>query len=367
MTAIWGNAGGQWRLLAPSGFPDEAALHGLVENAPHILPLAGAPQLAVVGREVRIGPNLADLVAIEPGGRVVIIEVKLRSNPESRRAIIAQILTYAAYLRGSEVGTLEGSILRSHLERRGWRSLAEAASAAAPDSASDAGAFNAALAESLATGRFRLVLVLDEAPEELVRLVGYLEAVADKLVIDLVTVASYRVGDSQVLVPQRVEPERVITAPVSGSVSTTPLPAQQRGYDADIRDYRGSIAELPEGLQPQLSRLVDWAEGLQRDGLAALVARRDSQRWWYLRIHVPGDASLVVLSHGPNSFNVAPYRGVFTRRAPNSLRELDEQLGSDAVTAGGKGIRVDEQVLGVLTEAYREAASGRITLPSTPE
>ncbi len=33
----------------------------------------------------------------------------------------------------------------------------------------------------------------------------------------------------------------------------------------------------------------------------------------------------------------------------------------------GKGIRVDEQVLAVLTEAYREAASGRITLPPTPE
>lgn len=43
MTAIWGTEGGQWRLLAPSGFPDEAALHGLVESAPHILPLAGAP------------------------------------------------------------------------------------------------------------------------------------------------------------------------------------------------------------------------------------------------------------------------------------------------------------------------------------
>jgi hypothetical protein len=41
-----------------------------------------------------------------------------------------------------------------------------------------------------------------------VRLVGYLEAVTDKLLIDLVTVTAYDVHGSRVLVPQRVEPER---------------------------------------------------------------------------------------------------------------------------------------------------------------
>jgi hypothetical protein len=38
-----------------------------------------------------------------------------------------------------------------------------------------------------------------------VRLVGYLESLTDKLLIDLVTVSAYRVGGSEVLVPQRVE------------------------------------------------------------------------------------------------------------------------------------------------------------------
>ncbi len=48
MTAIWRNAGSGWRLLAPAGFPAEAALHTLVEQAPQILPLAGTPRLVVV-------------------------------------------------------------------------------------------------------------------------------------------------------------------------------------------------------------------------------------------------------------------------------------------------------------------------------
>jgi len=41
MTAIWQNDGTGWRLLAPTGFPDEQTLHSLVEEAPQILPLAG--------------------------------------------------------------------------------------------------------------------------------------------------------------------------------------------------------------------------------------------------------------------------------------------------------------------------------------
>lgn len=41
MTAIWQNDGTAWRLLSPAGFPDEAALQSLVEQAPRLLPLGG--------------------------------------------------------------------------------------------------------------------------------------------------------------------------------------------------------------------------------------------------------------------------------------------------------------------------------------
>ena len=100
MTAIWLNDKEAWRLVAPSGFPDEAALHTLVEQAPQILPLAGAPSLVVLGREVQLGSGSADLIAVEPSGRLVVIEVKLARNAEARRAIVAQVLTYAAFLKG---------------------------------------------------------------------------------------------------------------------------------------------------------------------------------------------------------------------------------------------------------------------------
>jgi RecB family endonuclease NucS len=106
MTAIWQNDGTGWHLLVPTGFPNEATLHNLVEQAPHLLPLAGNPQLIVVGREVQLGNGFADLIAIEPNGRIAVIEIKLARNAEARRAVIAQVLAYAAYLWGLDQHTL---------------------------------------------------------------------------------------------------------------------------------------------------------------------------------------------------------------------------------------------------------------------
>jgi len=78
VTAIWGtDPNGRWLPLAPTAYLAEAELHYLVGNAPEMLPLAGTPQLTVLGREVRLGSGYADLLAVESTGRLVVIEVKL--------------------------------------------------------------------------------------------------------------------------------------------------------------------------------------------------------------------------------------------------------------------------------------------------
>src|SRR6266704_141543 len=116
MTAIWGSgADGQWRTLEPAAYQAEAQLHDLVENAPQMLPLAGSPRLIVLGREVRLGTGSADLLAVESTGRLVIIEVKLAGNAEARRAVVAQVLSYAGYLQGLDPEQLESQILGKSL------------------------------------------------------------------------------------------------------------------------------------------------------------------------------------------------------------------------------------------------------------
>ena len=175
----------------------------------------------VVGREVALGSGSAELIAVEASGRLAVIEVKLARNSEARRAVVAQVLTYAAFLHEMDVAKLEQDVLGRQLRERGYDSLAGAIAANDQEGSLDSEEFSSALAENLASGAFRLVLVLDAAPSELVRLVGYLEAVGGQLVIDLVTVTAYNVDGTRIMVPQRVDPGR-------GYATDSPRPAGAR-------------------------------------------------------------------------------------------------------------------------------------------
>ena len=353
VTALWHNDGSGWRALAPAGFPEEAALHALVEGAPQLLPLSGSPRLVVVGREVRLGSGYADLVAVEPSGRIAVIEVKLASNAEARRAVVAQVLTYAAVIYGLDVETLERDILGNQLHERGYDSLVGAMSANDQEGSFDAGKFAAGIAENLSTGAFRLVLVLDDAPSELVRLVGYLEAVGGNLVIDLVTVTAYDVDGSRIMVPQRVDPER---PPVEAG-----QPSQEAksfaGYLASgASDFGEAIDASPAAQRQDLRRLYDWAISLEQEGLVRLSTYHGKNRMTLLPYLSGDDAGLVTIWNDNGAY-LSVWRSVFKRRAPESIPEVEAAIG--AQIGNGNSVRLlSDEVLAALTRAYREAASG---------
>jgi hypothetical protein len=121
----------------------------------------------------------------------VVVEVKLRTNPEARRAVVAQVLAYAAALHGASVEEFERDILARHL---GGRDFFDVVREAAQAEIADEEDFRATLHAALQTGGFRLVLVLDQVPQELVKLAGFLEAVSQDLIVDLVTVWSYGIA-----------------------------------------------------------------------------------------------------------------------------------------------------------------------------
>ncbi len=353
MTSIWANDGHAWQLLAPIGFPDESALHGLVEEAPQLLPLSGSPRLVVLGREVPLGSGYADLLAVEPSGRFVLIEVKLAGNPEARRAVVAQILAYAAVLRGTTLDQLESEILRSKLLARGFETIADLAGSEDPDGFFDAEAFGAEMSNSLQAGRFRLVLVLDDAPAELVRLIGYLESIAPELSIDLVTMSSYNVQGARVLVPQRVEPERLATE----SAATQPSTGKKRAYRIDPREFEQDIERAPESDRAPLHRAYEWARELEGEHIARIIAYRGVTGRTMLLPHLLNhDAGLITIwnDHG---FSMSFWRSVFLNWAPTSVEKI-EQLISPAKLGNGNTVReVSDELWGALTDAYREAGT----------
>lgn len=186
MSGVWIKNEGGWKTAASQKFGLEKDLHELAEENIHMLPLAGSPNLVVIGSEVSLGSGWADLLAVETMGRPVIIEVKLARNAEARRAIVAQALSYAAWLRGSKVEDLERGPLRGYLRKQGHGSILEAVQAQDQQSEVDKDAFAEAMQEYLSSGAFRLVLLLDETSVELERIVAYLDAVTRKAItIDL--------------------------------------------------------------------------------------------------------------------------------------------------------------------------------------
>ena len=116
------------------------------------------------------------------------------------------MLSYAGYLQGLDPGQLESQVLATQLGPAG--TVLAAVEADDQQYGLDRAAFQEGLARALADGSFRLVIVLDSAPDELLQVIGYLELITDKIDINLVTVTAYEADRSRVLVPQRVEPAR---------------------------------------------------------------------------------------------------------------------------------------------------------------
>ncbi|WP_371405352.1 hypothetical protein OHA10_07025 [Kribbella sp. NBC_00662] len=334
----------------------EADLHDLIEQTPAMLPLAGAPRLAVIGKEVRCGPERADLVAVEvESGRPVVIEVKLAANTDRRRSL-TQVLGYAAYLRRLDSEGLH-TLLRDYLGRHGYASIADAAAAATEgDPNFDEDSFNTRLQDALSDGRLRAVVVLDEAPGDLVDLVGYLQEVtSDRLALDLVVVTAYEVAGQRILVPQLVEPDRTqLTAESAGTGKPSSASEILLGSD----EFEGSIGTVAAEQRPSLRRLLEWAQALENDGLATLYTSIGKGRW-VLNPRLPGQSRAMVSIWNENGPYLSPYRTVFEQEAPTTLAKLDEVLPNEIGRGNYIQTQLDDALLALMREAYAESRERR--------
>jgi hypothetical protein len=349
MTVVWGSdPGGQWRPLTPAPYPSEAALHDLVEQAPQMLPLAGSPRLTILGREVRLGTGYADLLAVESSGRLVIIEVKLAGNAESRRAVVAQVLSYAGYLQGLDPGQLESQVLAAQLGQAG--SVLAAVEADDQQHALDRTAFAEGLGRTLAEGSFRLVIVLDSAPDELLQVVGYLQLVSDRIDIDLVTVTAYDANGSRVLVPQRIDPGRRV-AELSDAEANDRTGVLYPGS----AQFRATIPGTPAEQHDLLEHLADWADMLAADGLVKLYSYHGKNNMVTLLPRLASDnTGLVTIYNDRKAAYLQFWRSVFERRAPLAIPAVEAAAGIE-VKQGNWTPNISDELLDAITRAYREA------------
>src|SRR5215212_8339546 len=88
---------GAWHAPEVNAYPNEDALEQLLAASPDLLPRASSGPM-VVARQVQTGAGPADLIGIGLDGSVLLVECKLRANPEIRRAVVGQLLAYASAL-----------------------------------------------------------------------------------------------------------------------------------------------------------------------------------------------------------------------------------------------------------------------------
>ncbi len=150
-------------------------------------------------REVRLSAGSADMPAVDSFGRLVIIEVKLAANAAARRAVVAEVLSYAGYLQGLDPDQLSRRCSAVNWARGG----------SAPD-----------------------VAQADD-PQHGVDLAAS-------------TAADRRAGQC--------------------SAARTKFPGSA--------EFRQAIEDASVGQRDLLKRGCDWAESLERDGLARLVTSR---------------------------------------------------------------------------------------------
>jgi hypothetical protein len=216
------------------------------------------------------------------------------------------------------------------------------------------------LRSSLAEGAFRLVLVLDEAPDELVQLVGYLESISSQIKLDLITVSAYEAGGEQILVPQRVDPDYVSSHAPSPSAPATGRPDTRRKTATTVdgsQAFEDSIEQAAESDRPALRQLLSWARDLETRRLAVLKTVLGSGRQ-ILLVWVPGQKAGLVSIWNDGGAYVSLWRTVFVRLAWNSLEDVERAAGA----AIGQGTTIRDpstELLDAVALAYTEAAGGQ--------
>jgi hypothetical protein len=200
------------------------------------------------------------------------------------------------------------------------------------------------------------VLVLDEAQQELVTLVRYLQSVTEELMIDLITVSAYEVGGSRVLVPQRVDAER--PTPESSPPKMPPPRSEGRLVEGSD-DFAEVIEQSPQEHRPGLRRLCQWAVSLEREGLVHLSTYHGvAYRWTLLPRLRTENAGLVTIWNEGGAY-LQFWRSVFERRAPKTLSRV-ERIAPVQIGQGNTTREISDELLEALTDAYREAALGKV-------
>ncbi len=205
----------KWVPVEKRYYNDEAQLQDLLTNDVNTLPLDEIgydSKFVTIGKEVILQNGALDVLAVSPQGHIALIETKLEKNPEVKRTVVGQILGYAAYLWNKSYEEIEGNCFRKFLLQRKVNfqgSLCEYMKEKIGEENFSESEFKEGLEKRLRLGSFTLLIVVDQANQELKDIANYLNDRTGQE-IDFYVVEMQLVGDEQehFLIPSLANPPR---------------------------------------------------------------------------------------------------------------------------------------------------------------
>ena len=222
-------------------FPQEATLQELVADHPELLSgyqinPDNPRRWILVDREQGIADNLGvgqrwaiDLLLLDQDARPTLVEAKLSRNPEIRRSIVGQVLEYAAFASQTwDVDQLRAAFTaRCHRDKQDPDG--EMVKFLNPEADQDIDRFWELVGENLRASHLRLLFVADSIPNELARVVEFLNNQTSKTEVLAVEIKQFSGKAGRILVPR-----------VIGRTASSPDRSSKK------RDYKTIIQILDE-------------------------------------------------------------------------------------------------------------------------
>ena len=179
-----------------------------------------------------------DHLLIDQDAVPTLVEVKRSSNSEIRRRIVGQMLDYAAHATETwSVGEIRGTF-----ESESSDSESALSELLLPEAEPDANAFWDNVATNLAVKRLRLLFVSDGIPDELARVVEFLNEQMPNIEVLAVEIKRFRGETSETLVPRVIGR---LTARRSGGSRKLTRAQFLREFDNDkVRDAARRLIDV---------------------------------------------------------------------------------------------------------------------------
>jgi len=191
----------EWKFAESIGAKAEAELQKLPAESPSLIPVGEiregvSPLVSAICEFGLPGSGNTDILAFSANGDISIIECKLATNPESKRKVMGQILEYAAYLWEMSYDEVNRRI--RNLKEKDLSDLIQEAVAGGWDEEN----FRNGVKQSLESGSFILIIVVDEINEDLRRTIRYVNECSESAFsLHALEMRRFQTDSAEILIP----------------------------------------------------------------------------------------------------------------------------------------------------------------------